>query len=260
MKALSESEESAEGDVEGLKDCEGEDDEQEQGGYVDHRLEKLGKLEFSRDGNLVDDGLGLDHVTDQEAGQNCHDGHHHAIGDEVEEGENVHSERRDSGPCAEAQRGGNADDETSAEHDEAGDLSLNVEFILNDRHHRFHQRNGGGEGCKQNQNEEDRADQIADGTHFVEHLGKGNEHEPGALVQTLDSRIADHRGDDHESCKECNAHIKKLDLVSGGFQRDVLFHVRAVGDHNSHRQRHGIEQLPHGGNHRHDGEVGKIGL
>ena len=80
--------------------------------------------------------------------------------------------------------------------------------------HGFHQGYGGSECRKENQHKEHRAYDVPQhGSHIVEHLREGNEHQSGAFAKPFDARIADDRRNDHKAGKKRNAHIEKFDLV-----------------------------------------------
>ena len=63
------------------------------------------------------------------------------------------------------------------------------------------------------------------------------------------------RGNDHHTCQNSDGRIEELNLTGGIFNADILFHVGAEGDQNTHGDGQGIEHLAHGGHHCHPGEV-----
>ena len=68
-----------------------------------------------------------------------------------------------------------------------------------------------------------------------------------------DGRDDDGRRDDGER------RVADGDLQRGLGDADVLLHIRAVGDHDAHRQRERIEELAEGGEQRFIAELGEIG-
>ena len=53
--------------------------------------------------------------------------------------------------------------------------------------------------------------------------------------------------------------VSKISTFPGGFfNRNILLHIRAEGDQDSHGNGQGVEHLPHGGDDGHPGEILKI--
>ena len=138
-----------------------------------------------------------------------------------------------------------------------------MEFVDDDGYHGFHQGDGGCQRGEQHQQEEQRSDDLAElaAAHAVKYLGQSLEHKPGAGLHggLVAAGENEHCGNDHQAGQKGDAGIEDLNLGNRFFNTGFLFHIRAIGDHNSHGQRHGIEHLPHSAQHRVDGEPGEIG-
>ena len=100
-----------------------------------------------------------------------------------------------------------------------------------------------GESCH---NEESQSGNSSQMGHGGKDFGQGDEHESGARRHTLYAFEYENRGNDHHAGQQGYAGIEELDLVDGGIYINILFNVRAIGDHNAHGDAQREEDLAHG--------------
>ena len=86
------------------------------------------------------------------------------------------------------------------------------------------------------QSAEQHAHNVPEG-HAFKHLRNRDEHQRGACLQGV--RVAagegKHRRDNHQTGHNRNRGVKNFDVLGGFLNRDILFHIRAEGDQNAHR-------------------------
>ena len=231
------------------------------GDVANHHRKQLLALEFAADRHLVDNGLGLQEIANQQAGGEGHDGHQNAVADKVKEIKELHAERSDLAPDAGAESGGDAKEQADAKHHEAAYLAPQLQLVLENRYDSLHQRDGGGQCRKKNHDKERRAKEGAAGDGFKD-LGQGDEHKSGAFIEgaLIATREGEDGGNDHQTRQKSDGGVENFDLPCTALDADVLFHIGTKGDHDAHGEGHGVEKLSHGGDHRHDREFGEVGL
>ena len=67
----------------------------------------------------------------------------------------------------------------------------------------------------------------------------------GVAVAAVRAGEHEYRRNDHHACKQRHAGVEKLDLRNGFVEVNLRLHIRAVGDHNAHRNAQREEQLAH---------------
>ena len=84
--------------------------------------------------------------------------------------------------------------------------------------------------------------------HAVKHFRQYDEHQAWTALQDL--RISagkdEDRRDNHKAGQKSDRGIKNLDLPDRAFQICVLSHIRTISYHDTHGQRHRVEELSHG--------------
>ena len=143
----------------------------------DNHHEQLFPAELGGGFHLVHNQLGLDHIADENAGEQRHNRHNHRVADEVEEGEEIHAQNLNMAPYAVAQGGWQRQQHHADKHDNAGDRTLDMEFVDDDGYHGFHQGDGRCQRGEQHQQEEQRSDDLAElaAAHAVKYLGQSLE-------------------------------------------------------------------------------------
>ena len=233
------------------------DRREERAQEADHGVEDLSSAEgraVQRD--LVRDAVDADDAGDEDAACDGRDGHHHGVGQEIEEVQKLHADHGDICQRAVAQAGEASEENHRDAHDARGLLTAPVQLILQGRDGTFRQRDGARQRGEQDQQEERDADHRAE-AHGIEDLRDGDEHQRGASLQRagIAAGEGEHRGDDHQARHDGDGRVEDLDIAGGAFDRDVLFHVGTERDENAHGDGQGIKHLPHGGDDRHPGEV-----
>ena len=111
-----------------------------------------------------------------------------------------------------------------------------AELILKGGDGALGQGNGACDRSKKHQQEEQHAHNVPEG-HAFKHLRNRDEHQRGACLQGV--RVAagegKHRRDNHQTGHNRNRGVKNFDVLGGFLNRDILFHIRAEGDQNAHR-------------------------
>ena len=205
------------------------------------------------------DGRDPGDAGNQQADRNRRNRHHHGIGQEIEEIQKLHAQKRDVGQRAVAQRGEAAQRNHHRAHQHRRSFAAPAQLILKGGDGAFRQRDGAGHGREEHQHEEQDADRRAQ-PHAVKHLRDGDEHQRGAGLQG--GRFAagerEDGGNNHQTGHHGNRGIENLHRFRRAFDGNVFFHIRAEGNQNAHRDGKRIEHLPHGGHDRHPREVFKI--
>ena len=97
--------------------------------------------------------------------------------------------------------------------------------------------------------------------HGIKHHRQRNEHQAGAVVNL--GRIAavegDYRRNNHQARDEREQGIEYFDLRDRMLQQVFLLHIRAVGNHDTHGQRHRVKQLAESAEHSRGRELRKVG-
>ena len=209
---------------------------------------------------LVCDDLGADYMTNQDAGEQRHDRHEHGVGDKVKEVEELHTDNGDRCPRTIAETGQHANDQAACRNSDGSRLALHVCLVHQHGNQCFHQRNGGGQRRKQYEQEEYRADNGAE-LHGVEYHRQSDEHQTRTAVYLR--RIAaverDNRRNDHQTGHKREQRVENLNLSDRVLKQIFLLHVGAVGDHNTHCQRHRVEHLSHRTKHGRYRKLREIG-
>ena len=169
-------------------DRAGQDDSREDGAEipehkVEHRFAAEG-LTFPCD--LFLDLFHTDDPGDQQAGGNGRNGHHHRVGQEVEEIKELHSEHGHAGKGAVAQRGKAAQCDHNTADEDGGAGAVPAQLVLKGRNSTLGQGNGAGEGREQHQHKEEHAYGSAH-THAGKDLGDGDEHQAGPACRVSGS-------------------------------------------------------------------------
>ena len=135
-----------------------------------------------------------------------------------------------------------------------------MQLILQGGNAGFQQRDGAGEGCKEEHQEERHADHTAD-LHAGKHLGQGDKSQRGACLQVFHgaAREGKHGGNDHKARQHSHAGVENFHLCGAFFNIHILVHIRAVGVQNAHGDGQRVEHLAHGGHHGHNREILKTG-
>ena len=88
--------------------------------------------------------------------------------------------------------------------------------------------------------------EAAESVHRGEHFRQRDEHQTGAGLHSLNPLEHEDGRNDHHSCQQRDACVKKLNLVDGCVDIHVFFDVGAVRDHDPHRYAQREEDLAHG--------------
>ena len=126
-----------------------------------------------------------------------------------------------------------------------------MELIPEDGYDGLHQGDCGCQSREEYQQEEDRADRPSK-FHAGKYFRQRNEHQSRTCAErgTVAAGEREYGRNDHKACKESDAGIKHFNLANRTFQIIILLHIRAIGNHDSHCQRHGVEELSHSGKDR----------
>ena len=150
-----------------------------------------------------------DEHTDREG----RDGHHHGVGQEIEEIQERHSDDSDKGKRSVAEAGERSESDHDHSHECGALCAAPLKLVADGGDSCFSQRDGACERRKQNQSEEQHAYDAAD-SHTREDLGHCDEHERGTCAQLLRiaARECEHGGDDHHAGQNSDACVEDLDL------------------------------------------------
>ena len=113
------------------------------------------------------------------------------------------------------------------------------------RNDRLQNRNAGSQRRKNCGDEEQHTDHRARRAHRVKHLRQRHKHQARAYAHAVRAGEHEYRRNDHHACKQRHAGVEKLDLRNGFVEVNLRLHIRAVGDHNAHRNAQREEQLAH---------------
>jgi len=196
-------------------------------------------------------------LCDEQADRQRRDGHHHGVGEEVEEVEERHSQDRDESERSVSEAGERAEGDHDRGHDGRSLDAAPSEFIHEGRNSALRERDRTCERGEKDQCEEQDPDEPAK-AHAREDLGHRHEHQGRAGLQGLRRVIAGERengGNDHHTCQDRDQGVKEFDLPGGIFDADLFFHIGAECDEDTHRDGQRVEHLPHGGDDGHPREV-----
>ena len=205
------------------------------------------------------DALNAYHAGHQQAGGDGRDRHHHRVGKEVEEIEELHAQHRHPGQRAVAQAGQRAQPYHDNTHQHCGLAAAPAQLILEGGDRAFGQRDGAGDRCKQHQHKEQHAHCPAQ-VHAGKNFGERNEHQRGPRLQGVRIAIGEgkHCRNDHQARHDGDDRVEHLDVLGRVLDGDVLFHIGTESDQDAHGDGQRVEHLPHRRDHRHPAEVGGV--
>ena len=172
--------------------------------------------------------------------------HQNAVGQVVENVKQILARDIDHGKRTESQRRQCSQYEHYTEHDRARRESFQFTVLAQHRHDRLGKRYRRRQRREKDQYEEHRAYPPPSG-YVVEHRRELHEHQRRPRLRSYGFGIGRkrvNRRNDDERGDYGKKRIANRYLPRGAGNARVLFHIRAVRDHDTHRQRHRIEQLP----------------
>jgi len=212
-------------------------------------IETLATELQTAESNFFDDGLGLDDPANKDAAGDSNNRHKDVVADIVENVENLCNTAVGKGELKVEDVVAEADNNTHKvsdnRYDDSGLSAAPSELIHTAGDNGFKQGYGGGESCKNNGDKEDDTDNVAGNAHCGKNLGHGDKHKAGACGHALGAHKGKDSGNDHKTGKECHDSIKELDAVDALDQIGVLLNVGTIGDHNTHSNGNGVEELTH---------------
>ena len=231
--------------------CHGtyQDQDQEHGcDPFDHDGKQFLADEFAiASSNFLGDRFWTDEEADEDAGEESYDRHHDAVAYEIHDIQDGHACPGNEGKRAESQRGRNSHYKSQDCNKDAGGFPAPVEFIPENGYNGFHQGDGRSQRRKNDQQEEGCTYSVSK-LHAVKHFRQYDEHQAWTALQDL--RISagkdEDRRDNHKAGQKSDRGIKNLDLPDRAFQICVLSHIRTISYHDTHGQRHRVEELSHG--------------
>ena len=134
-----------------------------------------------------------------------------------------------------------------------------METVAQNRNNRLIQRDTRGQRCKEYQHKERDADQRAE-LHACKYLRHGDEHQTRACVQRFAVTAGECKDcrNNHQTSQQSNTRVEQLNLSDRLLNVLAIRHIGAVGDHDAHGQRHGVEHLTHSTEQGIRGHVGQV--
>ena len=136
-----------------------------------------------------------------------------------------------------------------------------MKAFLNNRDNGFHQRNRRSHCSQRYQQEEYDTDNLTT-DHIMEYVGQCNKHQTGTGIQRtlVTAGKHEHCRNNNQTGQKGNCRIKYFDLPDRTFDAVLFSHIRTIGNHDAHCQRHGVKQLSNCRNDSLDGEFAEIRL
>ena len=207
-------------------------------------------------GNFVLDLFHTDDSRYEQAGRDRRDRHHDGVGQKIKEIKELHSDHGNARQRTISEAGECSEKDHDNGHKDGRFFPAPVQLILEGGYGALGQ--GDGACDRRKQDEEKEQDPCAcSESHARKYLRKCDEHEGRSSLESI--RVAAGEGkdgrNDHESGHDRDRSVKDLNIFRRILDRGVLFHIGAERDEDSHRDRQGVEHLPHRGDDGHPGEV-----